>query len=97
MLKTFLDWVKIKEMAGTGAIVQSCKPTATYQVWGACSDLGEKSPGAARRKETKFMDKESPTYKKCAEPGCTKPAQKGCGGFCREHFLQIFSKVKNAR
>lgn len=37
---SFKEW--LKEMVGTGAIVSSCKPTADYQVWGACSDLKKK-------------------------------------------------------
>ena len=36
-------------MAGTNAIVGSCKPTASYQVWGACSDLKKK-----RKKNEQF-------------------------------------------
>lgn len=39
---TFKEWLKQNEMAGTGAIVSSCKPTADYQVLGACSDLKKK-------------------------------------------------------
>jgi hypothetical protein len=35
----FKEWLKQNEMAGTDAIVGSCKPHADYQVWGACSDL----------------------------------------------------------
>jgi hypothetical protein len=34
---SFKKW--LKEMAGGDAIVNSCRPTADYQVWGACSDL----------------------------------------------------------
>ncbi len=37
-----LNFKKWLEMAGGDAIVNSCKPTATYQVWGACSDLKKK-------------------------------------------------------
>jgi hypothetical protein len=37
---SFKEWVKkMAEMAGGDAIVNSCRPTADYQVWGACSDL----------------------------------------------------------
>ena len=35
----FKEWLNQSEQAGVSAIVGSCKPTATYQVWGACSDL----------------------------------------------------------
>ena len=42
MLKlSFKEWVKI-EMAGGDAIVNNCRPTTDYQVWGACSDLKKK-------------------------------------------------------
>lgn len=38
---TFKEWVekKLKEMAGTGAIVSSCKGDKDFQVFGACSDI----------------------------------------------------------
>ena len=36
---TFSEWLKIREAE---AIVASCKPTADYQVAGACSDLKKK-------------------------------------------------------
>ncbi len=36
---SFKKWL---EMVGTGAIVNSCRPKADYQVWGACSDLKKK-------------------------------------------------------
>lgn len=39
---SFKEWLVKNEMAGTGAIVGSCKPTADYQVFGACSDLKRK-------------------------------------------------------
>jgi len=40
MYKKFKEWVKVKEMAGTGAVV-SCKDRGAkdYQIWGAMSDL----------------------------------------------------------
>lgn len=38
---SFKEWLK-REMAGGYAIVSSCRPTADYQVWGACSDLKKK-------------------------------------------------------
>ena len=38
----FKQWLKTNEMAGTGAIVGSCKPGKTYNVLGACSDLKRK-------------------------------------------------------
>lgn len=34
---SFKKW--LAEMAGGDAIVNSCRPHADYQVWGACSDL----------------------------------------------------------
>ena len=34
---SFKEW--LKKMAGTAAIVGSCRPNADYQVWGTCSDL----------------------------------------------------------
>ena len=35
-----LDFKKwFLEMVGTGAIVNSCRPTASYQIWGSCSNL----------------------------------------------------------
>jgi len=47
----FKEWLKLNELAGTSAIVGSCKPTATYQVWGACSDL--KRPKKKKKKKTR--------------------------------------------
>ena len=35
---SFKKWLKITEMAGTDAITSDCRPTADYQVWGACSE-----------------------------------------------------------
>ncbi len=34
---TFKQW--LKEMTGTGTIVNTCSPTKDFQVWGSCSDL----------------------------------------------------------
>lgn len=36
-MKTFQEWLKQQKEAM--AIVSSCKPTADYQVAGACTDL----------------------------------------------------------
>lgn len=36
---SFKEWLVKNEIAGTGAIVSSCKPTADYQVLGNCSNL----------------------------------------------------------
>ena len=50
---SFKEWLKQSEQVGTSAIVGSCKPTATYQVWGACSDLkrGKKKKRKGKRKK----------------------------------------------
>lgn len=49
MKLSFKEWFKkVTEMVGTSAIVGSCKPTADYQVWGACSDL---KPRKKRKKK----------------------------------------------
>lgn len=45
---SFKKW--FQEMVGTGAIVSSCKPTADYQVWGACSDLKPRKKHKAKKK-----------------------------------------------
>ncbi len=40
-MKTFGEWMKIKEGAigvASGPYIGGCKDTATYQVLGACSD-----------------------------------------------------------
>lgn len=39
-MKTFKEWLKLKEMAGTGAIV-GCgdRGNPDFQIWGAMSDL----------------------------------------------------------
>jgi len=44
-----LDFRKWMEMGGTDAIVGSCRPTADYQVFGACSDL--KKPKKKKKKK----------------------------------------------
>lgn len=41
----------MQEMAGTDAIVNSCKPTKDYQVWGACSDLKGRNGKKKRRRK----------------------------------------------
>ena len=38
MKLSFKEWLKTNEMAGTDAITSDCRPTADYQVWGACSE-----------------------------------------------------------
>ena len=50
----FKEWLKIKEMAGTYAIVKNCNPTTTYRVWGACSDLKSRKNNNGKKK----MDKQ---------------------------------------
>lgn len=42
----FSEWLKLKEMAGTGAIVNSCKGGKDFRVYGACSDLKKKKKKA---------------------------------------------------
>lgn len=50
---SFKEWLKQSEQVGTGAIVGSCKPTATYQVWGACSDLKGRRKKKKRKRKKK--------------------------------------------
>jgi hypothetical protein len=45
---------RMKNEVGTDAIVGSCKPTADYQVWGACSD--KENHGPRRKKRKKHRD-----------------------------------------
>jgi len=46
----FKDWLKINELVGTGAIVGSCKPGKSYNVWGACSDLKPRKKKPKKKK-----------------------------------------------
>lgn len=50
-MKKFSEWIKVREMAGTDAIVNSCRPGADYQVWGACSDLKKKKKHGKRKQK----------------------------------------------
>lgn len=45
--------LNFKKWLEAEAIVSSCKPTATYQVWGACSDLKRKNVKKKHRRSTK--------------------------------------------
>ena len=37
-MKTKMKFKKWLEMTGTGAIINNCRPTTDFQVWGACSE-----------------------------------------------------------
>ncbi len=58
-MKSFKEW--LKEMVGTDAIVSSCRPTADYQVFGACSDLNDKRSNAGtKNRSTKKVHGSNP-------------------------------------
>lgn len=42
----FKTWLKLREAE---AIVSSCKPTALYRIWGACSDLKRKKKKSKKK------------------------------------------------
>lgn len=50
-MKGFKKFLKMQEMVGADAIVKNCRPTATYNVWGACSDLKQKAADNVKNKK----------------------------------------------
>ncbi len=49
-IDSFKDWLIKIEAAGGDAIVNSCKPTADAQVFGACSDLQGKQKKKCKKR-----------------------------------------------
>jgi hypothetical protein len=49
MIKSFTDWLKVREGLGGGPYIGNCVDTSDYQVLGACSDQNSEKKNKAYR------------------------------------------------